>query len=95
MVKKSSGLFTAESDIQIIDTESQNVFTYSINEIPKEMYTNNNNIIAANLGTEAIFINNNGWLLKKYNSDQEIENIVIGDNIAGIISKGNIKIISL
>ena len=95
VVKKSTGLFTAEADIQIIDIDSQNVFTYSINDLPKEIYTNNNNIIAVNMGTKALFINNSGWLIKKYNSEQEIEKIVTGDNIAGVISKGNLKIISL
>ena len=59
------------------------------------MYTNGNNLIGINLGTEAMFMNNNGWLIKKYKSQQEIEKIVIGDGLAGIISRGKIKIISL
>lgn len=81
--------------MQIIDTNSQNVFTYSIDNIPKEVYTNNNNIIAINLGAEALFINNSGWLIRKYTAEQEIEKIVVGEGIAGIISKGSIKIIAL
>ncbi len=66
-----------------------------MDDIPKQIDTNEKNVIGINIGTEALFVNNNGWLIKKYNSQQEIEKIVIGEGIAGIISKGKIKLISL
>ena len=95
VVKKDALLFNSAADIQIIDINNEEVFTYEIDSLPKQVYTNGNNVIGINLGTEAIFMNNNGWLIKRYKSQQEIEKIVVGDGVAGIISRGKIKIISL
>jgi len=36
-----------------------------------------------------------GWLKKKYSSNQEIKNIVLGNNLAGIVYKNKIEIIDL
>lgn len=52
-------------------------------------------MIALNLGTEIEFINTDGWLVKRYLAKQEITNIVISDNIAGIIYRDRIEIINL
>ena len=61
--------------------------------IPKKIYTYNNTV-CVNLGTEVLFINSSGWLVKRYKSTQEVRNIVLGDSIAGIIYKDKIEIIS-
>ncbi len=37
----------------------------------------------------------NGWLIKKYNSAQDIKNIVLTDNLAGIVYRDKIEFISL
>ena len=52
-------------------------------------------IIALNLGTEIEFINTEGWLVKRYIANQEITNIVVSDNIAGIIYRDKIEIVNL
>ena len=52
-------------------------------------------MIVINLGTSALFINDNGWLVKKYESSQEIQEIVLCNSVAGIVSKNKIEIISL
>ena len=52
-------------------------------------------MIAVNLGTEVEFINNNGWLVKRYKSNQEVQQIVVSEQIAGIVSNNKVKIISL
>ena len=89
-------MFSASADIEIIDINNiENIITYSIDEIPKQIYTNGDNIIGVNIGTEALFINNSGWLIKQYKSEQEIEKLVVGDGIAGVISKGKIRLVSL
>ena len=51
--------------------------------------------MALNMGNEIRIINSNGWLLKKYTSDNQIKNIVIGDSVAGVIYKNRIEIIKL
>ena len=53
------------------------------------------NVIAINLGTEVDFINTNGWLIKRYNSSTEINNIILGENIAGIVYADKIEILNL
>lgn len=92
--EKSSGLFTADSLVNIINVENKNIREYTANSVAKEIYTYEN-IIALNLGTEIEFINTDGWLVKRYISNQEITNITMSDNIAGIIYRDKIEIINL
>ena len=51
--------------------------------------------MALNLGTEIEFINTDGWLVKRYVANQEITNIVVSDNLAGIIYRDKIEIVNL
>lgn len=92
--EKSSGLFTADSVVNIINTENKGTKEYIVNAVTKEIYTYDN-IIALNLGTEIEFINTEGWLVKRYIAKQEITNIVVSNNIAGIIYRDRIEIINL
>ena len=92
--EKSSGLFTADSVVNIINSETKSTSLYTAEAVTKEIYTNGN-IIALNLGSEVEFINTNGWLVKKYTADQEITSIVVSNSIAGIIYRDNIEIINL
>lgn len=92
--ERSSGLFTADSIINIVNTENRNTKEYTVDAITKEIYTYGN-MIALNLGTEVEFINTDGWLVKRYIAKQEITNIVVSDNIAGIIYRDKIEIINL
>lgn len=92
--EKSSGLFTADSVVNIINTENKATKEYTVNSVTKEIYTYGN-IIALNLGTEIEFINTDGWLVKRYIANQEITNITLSDNIAGIIYRDKIEIINL
>ena len=94
ITKKSTGLFSAEAEVQIIDCNTQDITIYSIENIPKKICVKDN-VIAINLGTSVVFINNNGWLIKKYQSSQEIQKVILGNDIAGIVSKNKIEIISL
>ena len=82
--EKSSGLFTADSAVSIINSENKSTSLYTAELVTKEIYTSGN-IIALNLGSEVDFINTNGWLVKKYKADQEITSIVLSNSIAGII----------
>lgn len=92
--EKSSGLFTADSVVSIINTENKNTKEYTVNSVAKEIYTYGD-IIALNLGTEIEFINTGGWLVKRYIANQEITNIVVSDSMAGIIYRDKIEIINL
>ena len=92
--EKLSGLFTADSIVNIINISNQNTKQYKINAIAKEIYTYGD-IIALNLGTEIEFINKGGWLVKRYLANQEITNIVLSNNVAGIVYRDKIEIVNL
>ena len=92
--EKSSGLFTADSLVNIVNIENHEIKQYTASSVTKELYTYGN-IIAINLGTEVEFISTDGWLVKRYVATQEITNIVVSDSIAGIIYRDKIEIINL
>ena len=92
--EKSTDLFTADSVVNIISTDNRTTKEYTINSVAKEIYTKGN-IIALNLGAEVEFISTYGMLVKRYVSSQEITNLVVSDNIAGIIYRDKIEIINL
>ncbi len=92
--EKSSGLFTADSLVSIINLENKNTKEYTVTSVTKEIYTYGD-IIALNLGTEIEFINTEGWLVKRYIANQEITNVVVSNNMAGIIYRDKIEIINL
>lgn len=92
--EKSSGLFTADSIINLVNVANKDSKQYTTDSVTKEIYVYGD-IIALNLGTEIEFINTDGWLVKRYVANQEITNIVVSDNIAGIIYRDKIEIVNL
>lgn len=92
--EKSSGLFNSVTTINIINTYNKNTIEYNTDSVSKELYTKGS-VIALNLGNQVEFINENGLLLKRYNANQEVTNIVISDSIAGIIYRDRIEIVNL
>ena len=92
--EQSSGLFTADSVVDFVNVETKEVKQYTADSVTKELYTYDN-IIALNLGTEIEFINTSGWLVKRYVANQEITNVVMSNNIAGIIYHDKIEIVNL
>lgn len=94
VVQKDDNLANSEIYLEIINSNNQKVSSYKIEITPKTVNVQNN-IIAVNLGTNILFIDSNGWLLKKYQSNKEVGNIVLGKNIAGIVCKKKIEVLSL
>lgn len=92
--EKSTGLFTADSIISVINTDNKNTITYTTEAVTKEIYTYDN-VIGLNLGAEVEFINTSGWLIKKYTAEQEITNIVLSNSLAGIVYRDKIELINL
>lgn len=95
-IKTSDGFLNTYVELQIINSNNiEDIKTYKIENTPKKVYAKEN-MISVNLGTSIMFINDNGWLVKKYESNrEEIQNVVMCDEIAGVISKNKIYIISL
>ena len=94
LLESKSGLLNSEYELNIKNIESKKEHTHIIESAVKSLYCNND-IMAVSLGNEIEFINTNGWLVKKFTSIQNIKDITIGDNVAGIIYKNKIEIISL
>lgn len=92
--EETSGFFSANSVINIVNVENKNVQNYTVETSVKELYTGGN-IIALNLGTEVEFINTSGWLVKRYVANQEVSNVTVSDNIAGIIYRDKVEFINL
>ena len=91
--KQSSGLFSYEYEINIINSVNKTASLYILDsDLPRTINVSGNNI-ALNLGNEVQIIGKNGWLLKKYVSSKQITGLVIGDSIAGILYKNKIEII--
>lgn len=86
--------FSNISNINIFNTQNSSVSKYEFKGSIKSLYTYGEKI-AINTGSEVHFIGLNGWLIKKYDSYSEINNIILGDNISGIIYKDRIEIIEI
>lgn len=93
-VEQSTGLFSANTNIEMVNIANLKQTTYTVEGVAKSM-ASYDNVIAVNLGSEVEFINTNGWLVKRYTSRQEVRNIVICDGLAGIIYRDKIELVSL
>lgn len=94
MKESLNGINNQTSNLEIYNSNSKSSHVYTINGIAKNVCSRDG-VIAVNTGTEVYFINEKGWLIKKYTSNQEIKDIVIADNIAGIVGKNKIQFIGL
>lgn len=92
--EETSKMFSSDTKIFIKNIQNKNENTYVANNTLKKLYTKGD-IIIANMGNEAVLINTNGRLIKKYISRQEIQNIVIGESIVGIIYKNKIELLNI
>lgn len=92
--KKSSGLFSSKFELQIVNSKDNSKNLYEFEKEPKTIEVCES-VIAINFGTEALFINNNSWLIKDYSASQEINSIILSDNLAGIVFKDKIEFLSL
>ena len=80
-------------ELEDIKDDLSSTNEYEIEE-PKSIWTLDGKTVL-NLGTEILLYNNSGWLEKKYYAGQEINQIVLCDNLLGIIYNDKIEIISL
>jgi hypothetical protein len=93
-IEQSTGLLSSSVQVNLKNITTQKENLYIAEGVAKEMKTHSNNI-ALNLGSEIHFLTTNGWLTKKYTSEKEVKDIVLGDKIAGVVYKDKIDIINL
>ena len=94
VLENTNGINNQYSDIEIYNTTNNRTYKYSIEGIAKNVYAKEG-IIAVNLGSEVYFIDERGWLVKKFSSTQEVEEIVLSRNIAGIVYRNKIEFLGL
>ena len=86
--------FSNISYVNILNTQNNSKNIYKFKGSIKSICSNEQKI-AINTGSEIHFIGLNGWLIKKYDSYNEINNIILGDSVAAIIYKDKIKIVEI
>lgn len=86
--------FSNFSIINILNVYNNSINKYEFKGSIKSIFAYNEKI-AINTGSEIYFIGLNGWLIKKYASYNEINNVILGDTVAGIIYKDRIEIIEI
>lgn len=94
IAKSNTGLFNSETELQIMDSNTKHITSQQLQSVPKSIDVQDNKIVI-NLGTSALFIKDSGWLDKKYESSHEIQRILLCRELAGIVFKDKIEIISL
>lgn len=88
-----TGFLNSKTDIILKNILTGIEVTYKVDSSIKEIVSYNQNC-AINLGTEIHFINLNGWLEKKYKSNQEVKEIVLGTSVAGVVYRDRIKVLT-
>ena len=93
-IEENAGLFDTNTVLEMKNVTNDNTSVYTIEGAAKAMYSYNN-VVAVNLGQEIEFVNTSGWLIKRYLSSQEVQNVVIGNGIAGIVYQDRVEILNL
>ena len=79
--------------VKSINSKAESLYILN-SDLPKSMVASGK-LMAFNLGNEVRIVNQSGWLEKKYTSSKQITNVVLGDDLAGIVYKNKIEIIEL
>lgn len=91
--KEESSVFKSDYRLKINNTEGKEKI-YIIEGSIKDVIDKGKRI-ALTLGKEVQFVSNQGRLIKRYTSSQEIKNVIISNKIGAIIYKDKIDIIKL
>ena len=92
--ENQSGILSSEYEVKVINEKNSSESTYLLEQMPSGLYCSDN-VIAVDMGNEIVFLNYSAWLLKHFTYRQNYKNIVVGDNVAGIIYRDRVEIISL
>lgn len=93
-IEETQGLFNTNTVLEIENTDTNRLTVYTVEGAAKYVYSSGD-IIAIDLGQEVEFVNTSGWLKKRYYSEQEVQDIVIGNGLAGIVFSDRVEIVNL
>lgn len=94
VIEKSSGLFKANTVLEIVNTNNKKKNIHTVDGIAKST-SSYGNMIVLNMGTEVEFLNDSGWIVKRYSGSRAIKDIVMNGSIAGIVYRDQVEIINL
>lgn len=94
VVEENTNNNEIESKVKIINTSNGKENIYVHNQVVKSIFSADN-VLAVNYGKELHVIARNGWLVKKYISSREIDNVTISSKMVGIIEKNKILIFDI
>lgn len=93
--KQLSGLFSYEYELFIKKAIGNSEKLYILNnELPKSISASSNYIVL-NFGNQLEVVNSNGWLIKHFSGTEQINSVVIGDSVVGVIYKNRVEVIKL
>ena len=85
----------ANTEINILNITNKNQFKYNIEKsIPRELISEGDKV-ALNTGMDVYILNENGFLIKRYTSKQEINKVILGKNVACIVYKDKIELVKV
>ena len=90
----STGEYTSDTKSTIINPITLKTREYIAKGVAKKMRARGNRI-AINFGLELHIIDLNGIVIKKYISETEISDIVMTENLVGIIYRNKIQILNI
>ena len=93
-VEKSTGLFQADTAIEMMNLDSKKETVYTVEGVAKNIYCYDN-VLAVSLGQEVEIFNTSGWLIKKYTSSQDVQSIVLTNGVAGIVYSDKLEFVNL
>lgn len=89
IVEENSNNNIVQSKVTIINTTNRKEKTYTEKQMVKEIYVAKD-VIALNFGKELHVVARNGWLVKKYISKREINDVIISSKVVGIVERNRI-----
>lgn len=94
IANEKSSILNQNTEIIIKNLSNQKQSVYTVENQVEAIKTAYKKIVAISRN-ELYFINNTGSLIKKYTTTKKIKNVVIGDNIAGVVYNDRVDIINL
>jgi len=92
--KEESRIFKSDYRLKICGNNGKSEHLYAVDGSVKKLICDEN-LVAVVSGTTVEFINQNGWLKKRYIGSKEIKNVYISKKIALIVYKDRIDVIDL
>ena len=94
VLEGDKSLFKNNLTVQIVSSGTETKSNYMLDGAVTSIRSYGNRI-GINTGSQIHIIDTSGWLIKKYNSNKDIQNFVMSDDILGIIYKDKIELLNI